>query len=459
MDEILYQKLCEIMMWEHYEGEDYEATFMRQEIRAQDLPLQILIDVLHADGVEGWAKKTKLNSLSKLYREIMRIFKLASVDKINNNKKIQEMFPPIYNFCVYATRLDRNGRTSAEAFKIAESAWWGDIALKMLKEKTTKIFDVEPSIEKYKVAAEKIQKIWGFNNVEIEAFRYFVCQSRHENHNPSMNKSLYLWSGSKQTGKTTVARAIASILNGELNLDNAGNFESTFNKELQINDHDLPLAAQYNCVILDEAMPKDSRKSYGRVKAMLTSNSCSFNQKYGQIRSIKVRRNYIYTSNDDIVELIQDMSERRFIQIRMDKKPRQISFDEIYTIWKEFAQNCEPEPDWQDWYNTFEDVEGLQRKDMSEYKAEILNNYSILQSLRNRQDYSITAKFFEDILIRGKSTSGERETLKKALIEIFGEQKYYKWSKKEMLSELEMLISKQDIEEKISNVDDAGMPF
>lgn len=454
-----YQKFCEVCMWEQYQDETYEDTFLRQEIKAQELPPLILIDVVHADGVEGWAKKTKLNSLSKLYREIMRIFKLASVDKINNNKKIQEMFPPIYNFCVYATRLDRNGRTSAEAFKIAESAWWGDIALKMLKEKTTKIFDVEPSNEKYKAAAEKIQKIWGFNNIEIEAFRYFVCQSRHENHNPSMNKSLYLWSGSKQTGKTTVARAIASILNGELNLDNAGNFESTFNKELQINDHDLPLAAQYNCVILDEAMPKDSRKSYGRVKAMLTSNSCSFNQKYGQIRSIKVRRNYIYTSNDDIVELIQDMSERRFIQVRMDKKPRQISFDEIYTIWKEFAQNCEPETDWQEWYNTFEDVEGLQRKDMSEYKAEILNNYSILQSLRNRQDYSITAKFFEDILIRGKSTSGERETLKKALIELFGEPKYYKWSKKEMLSELEMLISRQDIEDKISDVDDAGMPF
>ena len=52
-----YQKFCEVCMWEQYQDETYEDTFLRQEIKAQELPPLILIDVVHADGVEGWAKK------------------------------------------------------------------------------------------------------------------------------------------------------------------------------------------------------------------------------------------------------------------------------------------------------------------------------------------------------------------------------------------------------------------
>jgi hypothetical protein len=214
-------------------------------------------------------------------------------------------------------------------------------------------------------------------------------------------------------------------------------------------DHDLPYAAQFNCVILDEAMPKDSRKSYGRVKAMLTSNTCSFNQKFGRIMSIDAKRYYLYTSNDDISDFIQDTTERRFIQIKMDRIPVQISFDEIYNLWKEFAQNCIPENNWQEWYNTFEDVDGLMRKDMSEYKSQILNSSIVINTLRNSQEYSLTMRFFEDLLIRGKVTRDEKTTLKNAVNELFGESKDYRWSKKAVLDELEMLIANDQQEDGI----------
>src|SRR5678810_543640 len=88
------------------------------------------------------------------------------------------------------------------------------------------------------------------------------------------------------------------------------------------------------------------------IRDRLTSNSCYYNKKYGRIIPMQAKRFYIYTSNDDITDFIQDTSERRFIQILMNKMPKQISFDEIYDIWKTFAQNCIPEPDWQEWYNT-----------------------------------------------------------------------------------------------------------
>ena len=451
-----YEKLCEVMMWEQYDGETYEDTFNRQEIKAHELPPKILIDVVYENGLEGWAKSTSFKSMRALKKEIVHIFKLATIEKINNNKKIQELFPPIYNFCVYATRTDRNGRIRSEALKIAESAWWGEIAQAMLKEKTDKLFNIEPCPVKYADISEKIKSIWGFSNIEIDAFRYFVCQTRHEKHNPSMNKSIYLWSGEKQTGKTTVARSIAAVLNGEDSIAGAGKFESTFNKELQINDHDLPYAAQFNCVILDEAMPKDSRKSYGRVKAMLTSNTCSFNQKFGRIMSIDAKRYYLYTSNDDISDFIQDTTERRFIQIKMDRIPVQISFDEIYNLWKEFAQNCTPEDNWQEWYNTFEDVDGLMRKDMSEYKSQILNSSIVINTLRNSQEYSLTMRFFEDLLIRGKVTRDEKTTLKNAVNELFGESKDYRWSKKAVLDELEMLIAN---DQQDSGIEIERLPF
>ena len=234
-----------------------------------------------------------------------------------------------------------------------------------------------------------------------------------------------MWSGKKKTGKTTLARAVASILNGEKTVIAGAKFESTFNKELQINDHDLPMAAQYNVCILDEAMPKDSRKSYGRVKSMLTSNSCSYNQKFGKIMSIDVKRYYIYTSNDDISDFIQDTSERRFIQINMEKMPNQISFEDIYSIWLEFAQNCTPENDWQEWYNTFEDVDGMERKDISFFKDELLSNKSILSIVNNRFEYTLTLKFFLDILITGKPTRDEKKALQKAITELVGEPNGY----------------------------------
>jgi predicted RNase H-like nuclease len=124
----------------------------------------------------------------------------------------------------------------------------------------------------------------------------------------------------------------------------------------------------------------------------------------------------------------------------MDRIPVQISFDEIYNLWKEFAQNCTPENNWQEWYNTFEDVDGLMRKDMSEYKSQIINSSIVINTLRNSQEYSLTMRFFEDLLIRGKVTRDEKTTLKNAVNELFGEPRKYRWSKKAVLDELEMLI-------------------
>jgi hypothetical protein len=224
------------------------------------------------------------------------------------------------------------------------------------------------------------------------------------------------------------------------------------------------MAAQYNCVILDEAMPKDSRKSYGRVKSMMTSNSCTYNQKYGKIITVKVKRYYIYTSNDDISDFVQDSSERRFIQINMERVPQKLSFEKIYDYWKEFAQNCEPEKNWQEWYDSFEDVVGIERKDISGFKDELLSNGAILQAIKNTTNYTITLKFFSDLMIVGKPTRDERKFLKKALEEVIGEPNGYRWNRLEVEEQLTRKIEEQKNADLVNNVIseedlETGLPF
>ena len=452
------------MMWERAKGESYEDTFNRQNIKITQIPNPKIVDVVHASSLEDWAKKGKFESADDLKNEIIKIMKGAINDRINHDKDMQKLFPPIHNFCIFSTNTDRRGKLAIEAERISEVAWYGELAELRLKEKTDKIFKMKPDKEKYKLASEKLQKVWGFSDVEIDAFRYFICQSRAEKHNPSLNKSLYLFSGKKKTGKTTVARAIASVLNGETSLIDATKYESSFNQELQIGSHDLPMAAQYNCVILDEAMPKDSRKSYGRVKSMMTSNSCTYNQKYGRIITVEAKRYYIYTSNDDISEFVQDSSERRFIQINMEREPKKISFEKIYDYWKEFAQNCEPNDNWQDWYDSFDDVIGIERKDISSFKDILLSNGAILQSVKNTTDYTITLKFFSDLMIVGKPTREEKNSLKKALMELVGEPNGYRWNRLEVEERLTNKIEEQKNADLINNVIskedlETGLPF
>ena len=196
----------------------------------------------------------------------------------------------------------------------------------------------------------------------------------------------------------------------------------------------------------------------------MTSNSCTYNQKYGRIITVEAKRYYIYTSNDDISEFVQDSSERRFIQINMEREPKKISFEKIYDYWKEFAQNCEPNDNWQDWYDSFDDVIGIERKDISSFKDILLSNGAILQSVKNTTDYTITLKFFSDLMIVGKPTREEKNSLKKALMELVGEPNGYRWNRLEVEERLTNKIEEQKNADLINNVIskedlETGLPF
>ena len=365
------KKIVEIMCWDIGDGEEPQQAFARNGGNINNVPDGLVVDIVHAGGLQRWAESLKVSSQEQLYGRIMSAIRKTISDPIFNDRKRCNDFPPLYNFFIYCQRLDRFGKTHKEADTISEYVWNTVIVKRNLDENVRKMFSEAPDKEKYEAIAKRIKTIWGFSTKDIDAIRYFICQIKAKDLNPSLNKSLFIWGKAKQAGKSTVARAIATIMNGD-SFDNFGKYESNLNTEMQYNDHDLPVASSYNCVILDEAMPKDSKKSYGLIKQMLTSNSCKYNQKFGAITRLKCNRNYIWISNDSIAEFIQDEKERRFYSINLEFKREEIDFDEIYDIWKEFCVNCQPDENWQEWYNSFAFVDGLATKDREEIVNEIV---------------------------------------------------------------------------------------
>ena len=51
-----FEKLGEIMDWERFEGETWEDVFMREVGDTTAVPDNLIIDVVHAGGLEKWAR-------------------------------------------------------------------------------------------------------------------------------------------------------------------------------------------------------------------------------------------------------------------------------------------------------------------------------------------------------------------------------------------------------------------
>lgn len=416
IENTIYSKVCELMCWDAFENETPEDVFIRNGNKLNDLPTTEVIDIVYIGGIHRWSESLNVKSQAELYSIVLNAMRKCLADPIFYDKKKIESFPILSNFFYYCQRLDRSGKTSSEAEAIADASWNGVICRRNLSENVSKIFKDGPDRQKYLDAVLKIRKIWGFSEKQVDAIRYFICQTRHEKHNPSMNKNIYLWSKAKQTGKTTIARAIVTILNGD-KFDNYGKYESTLGTEMSYNAHDLPLAALYNAVLLDEAMPKDTKKSYGSIKRILTSSSCNYNPKFRQVINIKCKRFYFFTSNDDIIDFVQDDSERRFFAINIESKPIQNSFDDIYNLWLQFCINAEPESDWQKWYDSFDFVDGLATKDCNEIKNEIILNQNIYFGIE-KGTYT-TVKKIADQLFKNEPTREQKKSVGEAMNELF----------------------------------------
>ena len=458
----IFEKICAIMDFEVEEGITAEEVIQLRGYTAKQIPEEIIVDIVYKGSLGRWAASQNVDTERKLAKKIERAIRktvnsIVLADRATNNK-----FMAIQNFYSYCSNVSRRDDVVSEAEKIAESVWNEELAVKRLDERIAEMFKEKPCKNKYNEAAIKLKDIWGFSDTEIEGFRYFVCQSRNKFINPSLNKSLYIYSLTKKTGKTSVSRALISILNGETCSENAGKYESSLAIEMQYNDYAKPVATEAKAVLCEESMPKDSSKAYGQIKAMLTGNSVKYNQKYGKIVNLPARRHYIFTSNEDPSDFIQDGKERRFIPIHMKEEPKQISFEKIFNVWKQFATNCEPESDWQIWYNSFDDVDGLMSKDIEYYKAKLLTTNEIHNELQQMTGTYVSTGFFHDRLAVGKATRDEKKAINESCEELFGKQPYpSKWRVSDVNQALSDKVSymTSDYEEEEVKQLVKGLPF
>ena len=446
-EKTIFEKVCTIMDWDIEDGFTAEQVIQLRGFKAQHIPDALIVDIVYKGSLGRWGASQDVDSESKLSKRIERAIRKTVNSTVLADKTTNNKFMAIQNFYTYCSNVSRRDDIVSEAERISESVWNEELAIKRLDERLATMFKKKPDKDKYDEAVVRLKEIWRFTDIDIEGFRYFVCQTRSEFINPSLNKSLYIYSLTKKTGKTSISRALISILNGEKSSKDAGKYESSLAIEMQYNDYAKPVATEAKAVLCEESMPKDSSKAYGQIKAMLTGNSVKYNQKYGKIINLPARRHYIFTSNEDPSDFIQDSKERRFIPIHMREEPKQISFDEIFSVWKQFAVNCEPESDWQIWYNSFDDVDGLMSKDIQEYEAMLLSSTEIHTDIKNMTGTYITTGAFHRMIITGKASRDERKAINEACTKLFGKQAApSKWRVNDVLEVLNERVSYQGFE-------------
>lgn len=416
MLEELYKKICEIMCWAPIDGETYADVLLRKQVNINDIPCGEAIEIVHAGDLQQWAELQTVASQEELKELILYAVRKVISDPIFNDRKKCDNFPPLANFFYFCRgRLDRNGKLYQEAASIADLAWNGVICKRVTRERADESFK-SPDVIKYASAVARIKSVYGYSDADIEALRYFVCQVRRKEHDPSKNKSIYHWGKAKQTGKTTVAKCIVSILNGDT-LCNSHKYRSTLSQELQFGNHDIPKAALFECVLLDEAAPKDSTKSYNSFKSKLTDDGCSYNPKYKQQVNLKCKRFYYFTSNDDVTDFVQDEQERRILAIHAEREPQALTLDDVFSLWFDFCTNAEPESDFDKWYNSFNRVSGLASKEMNEALNEIMLRMDEVFPY-NGKTYT-TIKTVSDILHKNEPSREQKKVITAVMSKYF----------------------------------------
>lgn len=262
---------------------------------------------------------------------------------------------------------------------LAGELWHGKMSRAVLDERVQRMFNIEPDPTLYAEAAARLQDIYGLTDLDIEKLHYFVEQVKDgEDFPPSLRRMLYIWGNVKKSGKSTMGGMITALLNGDDEVDESGvknisKYKSTLAVEMQIGAFSVPAISRCNCVLMDECFYSDMGKTYNQFKDKMTSNNGKARLPYGQEFQWIGQPNYIATSNDDLTKFIMDDSDRRFLSIHLQRRPKEMPFCEILQIIKAFVLNSQRTKGWQDWTKEIFDV--AEEKGI---KADIITNYYIM---------------------------------------------------------------------------------
>lgn len=214
-----------------------------------------------------------LRELAAAYREAWSV---VASDRFLLNKRTRQDIPDAEILLTRAKRISSSADADRKTYAAAESLWLRKFERKELTRRRKALFSGDKSPDKYIAAKKELERIYGYSDADMDAWRYFVCQALRDDADPAINRAVYLWSEEKMTGKTTVARIVAGILNGYATWDEARRvaYLSDIPCELQFGAFDRPKATRYACVVMDEAFAgKSTSKYYGKFKTAITSDT------------------------------------------------------------------------------------------------------------------------------------------------------------------------------------------
>lgn len=330
-------------------------------------------EILKSDSISDYLEKRTFSTKDEIKSLCKRIF-----NEYLNDKSFMDVktFVKIYKMrgAMYLKQMENLGRGIDNLEKWAEGTanqlWFGTYAIKGRTEAFDKLMNCKKSDELYKKAVIGLKENFNFSDLQIEMLKYAICQSKEMSCPASLNKAVYIWGAGKGTGKTTISATIVSILNGEKDHFNIRQYKSTLPQELGFADHVAPLICSSRAVLLDEAMPKDSSKSYDTFKDRITSDGAKIRFVYKNQIDVAAKANYWLSSNHPLKEFVQDKSERRFFEIEIKSKYKKLTYAEIYDIFLKFIQQCTRTKDWQKWYDEMSsdtEVKGIESQNADDY--------------------------------------------------------------------------------------------
>ncbi|HRR04439.1 MAG TPA: hypothetical protein P5215_04095, partial [Bacteroidales bacterium] len=404
-----------------------------------------------------WAKILRgfdFESEGEIIEAVVYIAEVAQVDNFISQKKNRDFdafADNIYRQVKHKT--GRAGELQKFASVVAAECWNNHFAPLELSKKIAERFNVERDKEKFNSAAATLKKVFNLNTVDVDKLKWFAIQCREGAKFPSKQRMmLYLCGEMNETGKTTLAEMFAAALNGmDWEEDDTAPLYATLDNELQFERFAIPKIVKYRCCVADEIFFKDMGKSYPKFKTFLTKNGGTYEVKFGGTFNWTGYPNYFATSNYPLTNFIQDMQDRRFLEIKLEKKSNKIKLSELWRSVLDFCINAERECSWADererlGYDLI--TIGTRAVEVAEFEI-FLRQQFFLQALRDLpQDLFSTgnsnritvAKIISILERNGVKCDKKRFEIERAAINVFG-QKYNErlgfWILPEMIKTLD----------------------
>ena len=422
---------------------------------------EVWAEILNCDSISDYLEQRTFSTKEQIKSLCKRIFNEYLEDKSFLDSKT---FVKIYKMrgYMYQKQMDNLCKGIDNLEKWAEGTanqlWFGTYAIKGRTEAFERLMKCEQSDELYRKAVVSLKENFNFNDLQIEMLKYAICQSKEMSCPASLNKAVYIWGAGKGTGKTTISATIVSILNGEKDHFNIRQYKSTLPQELGFADHVAPLICSSRAVLLDEAMPKDSSKSYDTFKDRITSDGAKIRFVYKNQIDVAAKANYWLSSNHPLTAFVQDKSERRFFEIEIKSKYKKLTYAEIYDIFLQFIQQCKRTKDWQKWYDEMSmdtEVKGIESQHADDYIS-YFQTQSFANEISNCPAQVSIGTFYFHIGKFEKTFS--KQLARECVIKLFGEPyRPSMWRKSDIVAGIARMNENNETELYFS--DDEDKPF